>query len=164
MVARGIGLVYGGGNMGLMGAVAKATHDAGGAVHGVIPEAMTKIEGIGLLGETTLVKTMHERKSLMNDLSDAFIALPGGFGTFEELLEMTTWSQLSIHSKPIGVLNVAGFYDPLVALVDGAAREGFVKEGNRGLVIVRDNVDALLDALQAFRPPEGRFDIPWSAV
>ncbi|KAJ3329161.1 hypothetical protein HDU76_008503 [Blyttiomyces sp. JEL0837] len=145
-----------------MGTIASAVSEQGGTVRGVIPQAMTTIEGIAMVGETTFVKSMHERKALMSELSDAFIALPGGYGTFEELLEMTTWSQLSIHAKPIGVLNINGFYDPLIQQIDLGIQEGFIRPQNRDLIVFKSDVVELLDALENFKLPPGRYEIPWS--
>ncbi|KAI8821774.1 lysine decarboxylase-like protein [Fimicolochytrium jonesii] len=148
MVAEGIGLVYGGGNMGLMGTVARAVHEAGGKVLGFMPRALTGVEGMAAIGEITVVNDMHTRKRLMAAHSSAFIALPGGYGTFEELFEVITWLQLGIHGKPVGVVNTNGYYDPLVAMISGAVREGFVGERARGLVVVGDTVGEVLKALR----------------
>ncbi len=127
LTSRDIGLVYGGASVGLMGAVADAVLNAGGEVIGVIPEALAVKElAHQQVGDLRVVGSMHERKALMAELSDAFIALPGGFGTFEELFEMVTWAQLGMHRKPFGILNVAGFFDGLLALVDHAIEEGFI--------------------------------------
>src|SRR5260370_39063705 len=121
-----------------------------------MPEALVAAEvAHKSLPVLRVVHSMHERKQLMADLSDAFVALPGGFGTFEELLEMVTWAQLGIHRKPIGLLNVAGYYDPLIALVDHAVREGFVSPGNRGLILVDTEPGPLLERLSAHRGPAG---------
>ncbi len=151
---RGHGLVYGGGNVGLMGVVADAMLEAGGEVVGVIPHTLVSRE-IGHRGVTTLhvVDSMHERKTLMADLSDAFIALPGGIGTFEEWFEAVTWTQLGLHRKPCGLLNVHGFYDELIRFMDHSWAEGFVKPETRA--VVRHDADpaALLDALDAVQLP-----------
>src|ERR1044072_3864817 len=135
LVSRGIGLVFGGGCVGLMGHLADAVLGAGGHVIGVIPDALVarEIAHRGL-PDLRVVRSMHERKAMMADLSDAFIALPGGFGTFEELCEAITWTQLGIQRKRCGVLNVGGFYDPLLALFDGAMRAGFIREASRDIV------------------------------
>ncbi|KAJ1561275.1 hypothetical protein HK405_004409, partial [Cladochytrium tenue] len=162
LVSRGIELVYGGGDRGLMGRIARAVKAAGGKVTGIIPKAMTAVEGLSTDADTVLVKDMHSRKALMNERSDGFIALPGGFGTFEELLEMTTWAQLSIHSKPVGVLNIKGFYDPLAALVDRAVGDGFIREQNKKLMLFGSTPDELLNMMEAYTPPSGRYEIPWS--
>jgi uncharacterized protein (TIGR00730 family) len=154
LAARGIGLVFGGGSVGLMGIVADAALAGGGEVTGVIPRGLAARElahrGVA---DMRVVPTMHARKALMAELSDGFVALPGGIGTFEELLEVTTWGQLGIHRKPIGVLNVAGYYDPLVALLEHAVAEGFLPGPSRGLVIFDDAVEGILDRLAAHRLP-----------
>ena len=153
LAGRRIELVYGGGNIGLMGVLADTVLQAHGRVIGVIPESlMVKEVGHQGLTELRIVKSMHERKALMSDLSDGFIALPGGFGTFEEFCEMVTWSQLGIHSKPCGLLNVEGYYDPLLAQFDHAVREGFLREDNRLLVIEDADAEKLLRKLSQFRP------------
>jgi uncharacterized protein (TIGR00730 family) len=153
LVERGLGLVYGGGNVGLMGAVADTVLAAGGEVVGVIPEALMAREvGHTGLSHLHVVKTMHERKAMMADLCDGFVALPGGFGTFEEFCEVLTWSQLGIHPKPCGLLNVAGFYDTLLALFDHATAEGFVSRNHRALVIEDTDPARLLDRFAAFTP------------
>jgi uncharacterized protein (TIGR00730 family) len=150
---RNIGLVYGGGNVGLMGAIADAVLKAGGEAVGVIPERLMAREiGHKHLTKLHIVRSMHERKALMADLSDAFIALPGGFGTFEEFFEVLTWSQLGLHKKPCGILNVRGYYTPLLAMLDHAVEEKFLKADNRELVLARDNPSALLEALEEWRP------------
>ncbi len=150
---RGLELVYGGGCVGLMGIVADAAIKTGGNVIGVIPEAL-KIKEVVHEGlpDLRVVKSMHERKALMADLSDAFIALPGGFGTYEEFCEILTWAQLGLHRKPFGLLNVASFYDPLLALFDHAVAEQFLKSIHRELVLVDTNSDSLLQRLAAFHP------------
>jgi uncharacterized protein (TIGR00730 family) len=153
MARRKIGLVYGGGNIGLMGVLADAVLKAGGEVVGVIPESLMAREvGHNGLTELHVVRSMHERKALMADLSDAFIALPGGFGTLEEFCEIVTWSQLGFHAKPCGILNVQGYYSPLLAMFDHAVQERFLKKENRELVLARDSVPALLQALEEWRP------------
>src|SRR5215471_15981275 len=153
---RNIGLVYGGGNVGLMGVLADAVLKAGGEVVGVIPENLMARE-IGHNGLTKLhvVGSMHERKAFMADLSDAFIALPGGFGTLEEFCEMVTWAQLGLHAKPCAILNVRGYYSPLPAMFDHAVEERFLKVENRGLVLARNSVAELLQALEEWRPLRG---------
>jgi len=154
MAARGLGLVYGGGNVGLMGIVADAMLEAGGDVVGVIPHALMSRE-IGHAGVTTLhvVDSMHERKARMADLADAFIALPGGIGTFEEWFEAVTWTQLGVHQKPCGLLNAAGFYDDLIRFMDHAWSEGFIKPETRAIVRYGTDAAALLDALAAVTLP-----------
>jgi uncharacterized protein (TIGR00730 family) len=154
LAERGIGLVYGGGRVGLMGVVADAVLEAGGEAVGVIPEALVRREvGHAGLTELHVVASMHERKARMADLADAFVALPGGFGTFEEFCEVLTWSQLGIHPKPCGLLNVAGYYAPLLAMFDHAASEAFVRPQHRALVLEESAPARLLDRLAAFVPP-----------
>jgi uncharacterized protein (TIGR00730 family) len=153
LVRRNIGLVYGGGNVGLMGAIADAVLQAGGEAIGVIPEhLMTREIGHKQLAKLHIVKSMHERKALMADLSDAFIALPGGFGTLEEFCEVLTWSQLGLHSKPCGIVNVRGYYTHLLAMLDHAVEEKFLKPQNRALVLSRDTPSDLLRAFEEWRP------------
>ena len=154
LLDRGIGLVYGGGKVGLMGIVADTVLAGGGEVVGVIPEALMAREvGHAGLTEMHVVRTMHERKALMADRADGFVALPGGFGTFEEFCEVLTWSQLGFHPKPCGLLNVAGYYDPLLALFSHAVDEGFVPPRHRALVIEDTEPARLLDRFADFRPP-----------
>jgi uncharacterized protein (TIGR00730 family) len=153
LVERGIELVYGGGNIGLMGVLADTVLAAGGRAIGVIPESlMSKEVGHTGLTELRIVNSMHERKALMSDLSDGFIALPGGFGTFEEFCEVVTWSQLGLQSKPCGLLNVENYYAPLLELFDHAVREGFLREENRRLVLDDKDPALLLEKIAAFRP------------
>ena len=151
LVQSGIDLVYGGGRVGLMGVVADAVLAAGGEVIGVIPDHMSDRE-IAHFGLTDLriVGSMHERKALMYELSDGFVALPGGLGTLEELFEITTWSQLGLHAKPTGLLDVAGFYTPLVGFLDQLVTEGFVDERHRRLLRVAADPAGLLELLAAF--------------
>src|ERR1019366_5197896 len=153
LVRSNIGLVYGGGNVGLMGVLADAVLREGGEAVGVIPENLMARE-VGHKGLTKLhvVRSMHERKALMADLSDAFIAMPGGFGTFEEFCEVVTWSQLGIHAKPCGLLNVNGYYDPLLELFDHAVREGFLRKENRRLVLEDRDPGLLLKKMADFAP------------
>jgi uncharacterized protein (TIGR00730 family) len=153
LARRKIGLVYGGGNVGLMGVIADAVLGAGGDVQGVMPEHLMARE-IGHKGLTKLhvVRSMHARKALMADLSDAFVALPGGFGTLEEFCEVVTWTQLGLHAKPCGILNVLGFYSPLLRMFDYAVEERFLKPENRALVLARDKPGELLQALDEWRP------------
>lgn len=154
LAERGIGLVYGGGRVGLMGVVADTVMAAGGEVIGVIPEALLRREvGHEGLSELQVVGSMHERKARMADLSDGFIALPGGYGTLEEFFEVLTWSQLGIHPKPCGLLNVHGFYDPLLAMADLAVREEFVRPAHRGLILDDTDPVRLLERMAAFAPP-----------
>lgn len=154
LVERGLGLVYGGGSVGLMGVIADAVLAAGGEVIGVIPEMLATKELLHTgVQQMHRMHSMHARKAKMAELADAFIALPGGYGTFEELLEMITWAQLGIHRKPVGLLNVAGYYDPLVQFVDHAIAEGFIKAKHRELIVVADEPGALLDVILKHRPP-----------
>ena len=154
LARRGIGVVYGGGAVGLMGRLADAALDRGGEVIGVIPEAMA-VDGVAHSGLTELrvVDSMHRRKAMMERLSDGFIALPGGYGTLEELAEMVTWLQLGLHSKPCGVLNVREYYDHLLRFLDHAVEQGFLKRKHRDKLIVADRADALVDALHRFPRP-----------
>lgn len=155
LVRRGLGLVFGGGRIGLMGVLADAVLQAGGEVIGVIPKALLDKElAHSGLSELRVVPTMHQRKALMADLSDAFAALPGGFGTADELFEILTWAQLRIHSKPVGLLNLAGFFDPLLAWLDRAIADGFIKPRHRQLLIVAETPEELLDKLDRFSPPK----------
>lgn len=160
LAGRGLGLVYGGAHVGLMGAVADAALAGGGEVVGVIPSSMVDRE-VARRGLTQLhvVRTMHERKALMADLSDAFVALPGGYGTLDEFFEALTWSQLGYHSKPCAVLNVGGFFDPLLAYLDGAVDAGLLHLANRRLIIVATGIDEVLDRIA--EPPAARAD-KWS--
>jgi uncharacterized protein (TIGR00730 family) len=154
LAKRGLGLVYGGGRVGLMGAIADAVLSAGGTVHGVIPDALASTE-LAHRGVTQLsiVGSMHERKALMADQADAFVAMPGGFGTLDELFEVLTWAQLGFHAKPVGLLNTAGFFDPLLAVADAMVREGFVDATHRGRISVASEPEALLDLLARDLPP-----------
>lgn len=148
LVEAGYGVVYGGGNVGLMGVLADTVLAAGGELIGVIPDALVSRE-LAHRGVTEMivVEGMHLRKARMNELSDGFIALPGGFGTLEELFEVISWSQLDIHRKPVGLLNVGGYYDPLVRLLDRAVTEGFMKVEHRDLLLVAEEPKQLLDAI-----------------
>ena len=154
LAERGIGLVYGGGCVGLMGALADAVLAGGGEAIGVIPDSLMRRE-VGHRGLTKLhvVNTMHERKKLMADLADAFIALPGGYGTLEELLEAVTWSQLGIQQKPCCLLNVEKYWDGLLAVLDRAVDEGFVRKENAQLVLVAQNPETMLERLLEWTPP-----------
>jgi hypothetical protein len=154
LARRGLGLVYGGGGVGLMGVLADAVLDAGGEVVGVIPAALDAREvSHPRVQDLRLVSSMHERKALMAELSEGFLALPGGLGTFEELFESWTWSQLGIHRKPCGLLDVAGYYQPLLAALDLAVAEGFVRREHRDMLIVEHSPAALLDRFEAYDPP-----------
>lgn len=150
---RGIGVVYGGGKIGLMGALADAALGSGGEVVGVIPGHLMARE-IGHKGLTKMhvVGSMHERKAMMADLSEGFIALPGGFGTFEEFCEVLTWSQLGLHKKPCGLLNVEGYYSPMLEMFDHAVMEGFVREENRGIVLAHSDIGSLVAMMERWVP------------
>jgi len=153
LAERGIRVVYGAGNIGLMGVVADAALTAGGEVIGVIPQMLVDKElAHGRLAELRIVGSMHERKALMAELSDAFLALPGGLGTYEELFEVLTWAQLGIHHKPCGCLNVAGYFDPLDSLLDHAVSEGFVRPQHRRLLVSSSDPVELLALLAQHQP------------
>ena len=154
LAERAITLVYGGGNVGLMGALADACLAGGGQVIGVIPHALAEkeIAHVGL-SEMHVVGTMHERKALMADLAEAFLTLPGGFGTWDEFCEALTWSQLGLQKKACSFLNVEGYYDALLALADRAAEDGFIRAEHRELLLVDDDLARLLDRLQSFVVP-----------
>lgn len=153
-VQRGIGLVYGGGGIGLMGVIADSVLEHGGEAIGVIPDGLMRRE-IGHNGLTQLhvVDSMHQRKALMADLADAFIAMPGGCGTLEEMSEIITWSQLGIQVKPCGFLNVEGYWDGLLAFLDHAVAERFMRVENRGLIVVAATPEEMLEKLLAWKPP-----------
>jgi hypothetical protein len=154
LVRSGLGLVYGGGNVGLMGIIADAVLAGGGEAIGVIPQALKAKElAHGGLSELHVVGSMHQRKAMMADLAEAFVAMPGGFGTFEEFCEVLTWGQLGYHRKPMGLLNAAGFYDPLLSMFDHATAEGFVRYDHRAMVQVAAEPERLLERLLAYRPP-----------
>lgn len=153
LVRRDIGLVYGGGNVGLMGAIADEVMAKGGRAVGVIPEALMKREvGHHGLTELHIVRDMHERKAMMAELCDGFIAMPGGFGTLEELFEVTTWAQLGLHQKPIGLLNVNGFYDSLTAFASHLVGQGFVRHDHAQLLMHAPDAPALLDQFESYVP------------
>jgi len=161
LVARGFGLVYGGGNVGLMAVVADAVLERGGHVTGVIPDALVSQEVAHQgLSELRVVQSMHERKAVMADLSDGFIALPGGIGTMEEFFEILSWAQLAIHQKPCGLLNVSGYYQRIVHFLDYAVDEGFLKPKHRALLIVEEEPARLLDRYEPIIAANGvkRFD------
>ena len=153
-VARGYGIVYGGGRVGLMGILADATLERGGEVIGVIPEALVlkEIEHRSLT-RLEVVASMHERKAMMADLASAFVALPGGVGTLEELFEAITWGQLGFHRKPCGVLDVEGYWEDLGRMLDRAVDEGFLRAEHRRLLIVETDAGRLLDRFEAYEPP-----------
>ena len=149
-----IELVYGGANVGLMGAVADGVLNNGGKAIGVLPNFLRSKEIAHLgLTELILVESMHERKTKMNDLCDGVIALPGGFGTLEELFEMLTWAQLGLHKKPIAILNINGFYDSLIELTKTMVEKGLLKEANQKMLLVSDNIDDLLNQMKNYTPP-----------
>lgn len=153
LARQGIGLVYGGGHVGLMGALADAVLAEGGDVIGVIPEGLVRKEvGHKGLPDLRVVGSMHERKALMADLSDGFIALPGGAGTFDELFEIVTWAQLGIHRKPVGLLNTAGYYDLLLAMLDRAVEEQFIRPAHREMILVSREPAALLQSMKEHTP------------
>jgi uncharacterized protein (TIGR00730 family) len=157
LARRGLGLVYGGGRVGLMGVVADTVLAAGGEAIGIIPRGLASKELAHTgLTELRLVESMHERKATMSTLSDAFVALPGGLGTLEETLEVLTWVQLGIHDKPVGVLNVDGYFDPLLKLLANAVREGFLRREYFDLLLFDDAPSELLDRLAVWRPPAVR--------
>ena len=152
--AHGIGVVYGGGHVGLMGAVADSAMEAGGTVTGVIPRALQEREVIDdTVTELVVVESMHERKLQMAERSDAFLALPGGPGTLEEITEQWTWAQLGIHEKPCGFLNVAGYYDPFIALVETMRDRGFTHPRYTSMLQFSESIDDLIAAFRSYRPP-----------
>ncbi|CAL9049052.1 cytokinin riboside 5'-monophosphate phosphoribohydrolase LOG8-like isoform X2 [Musa acuminata AAA Group] len=153
LVRRRIDLVYGGGSVGLMGLISRAVYDGGCHVLGVIPQALMPLEISGeTVGQVKIVSDMHERKALMAQQADAFIALPGGYGTMEEVMEMTTWSQLGIHDKPVGLLNVDGYYNSLLELFDNGVQEGFIKPACRHIVLSASTADELLTKMELYTP------------
>ena len=155
LVERGLGLVFGGGRIGMMGALARTVLEHGGEVIGVIPQALHEMElALTEVTDLRVVKDMHERKALMAELADAFIALPGGFGTMEELFEILTWAQLALHTKPAGVLNVGSYFDHLIRFVDHAVTEEFIDAAHRDLLLVDSTADGLLAKLTAYEPPQ----------
>jgi uncharacterized protein (TIGR00730 family) len=154
LARRGIRVVYGGGRVGLMGALADSARGAGGEVVGVMPQALVDRE-IGHTGidDLRVVDTMHERKALMVELADAFVALPGGIGTLEELFEVYTWAQLGIHAKPLALLDVAGYYEPLAAFLDHAVAQRFLRAETRAMLSIADSLDEVLETFERWRPP-----------
>lgn len=154
LAGRGLGLVYGGASVGLMGTVARAALEAGGEVIGVIPRSLADREvAFTGLADLRVVETMHDRKVAISDLSDAFIALPGGLGTLEEVFEVLAWGQLGMHAKPCGLLNVSGYYDRLIAFLDHTAAEQFIEPEHRAMILVDEQPAALLDQFAAYQPP-----------
>lgn len=155
LASRGIGLVYGGGNVGLMGVIADAVMAHGGNVIGVIPQPLADREiAHPNITELRVVDSMHTRKAMMAELADGFIAMPGGVGTFEEFFEVVTWTQLGLHRKPCGLLNVSGFYAPLAAFIDQAVSEGFIKPIHRAAIVVDDDPERLLNTLLSIKLPD----------
>ena len=155
LVEAGVTLVYGGGRIGLMGVLADAVLGSGGEAIGVIPKALVRREVAHTgLSNLCVVGSMHERKALMSALSEGFVALPGGLGTMEELFEVLSWAQLGVHAKPCGLLNVEGYYDPLLAFLDHAVVQGFLSEEHRSLILVETEPKPLLEAFARYRPPE----------
>ncbi len=152
LVKREITLVYGGSNVGIMGAVANTTLDCKGNAIGVIPIDLAQKVGHKCLTKQYVVSSMHERKQKMFDLSDAYIILPGGYGTLEEMFEILTWAQLGLHTKPVGILNAAGYYDPLLAFLDSAVRNRFVSQPHRDMLIIDHTPELLLDKLERYEP------------
>jgi uncharacterized protein (TIGR00730 family) len=160
LAARGVRIVYGGNSVGTMGALADTALAAGGEVVGVVPEQLAGVELLHEgLSELHLVGSMHERKALMGELADGFVALPGGLGTLEELAEVLTWSQIGLHRKPVGLLNTAGYYDHLLAFLDHAVAERFLRTDDRALVLTAATPVVLLDVMQGWRP---RADQAWA--
>ncbi|OIV97691.1 hypothetical protein TanjilG_12448 [Lupinus angustifolius] len=153
LVNRKIDLVYGGGSVGLMGLISQRVYDGGCHVLGIIPKALMPLEISGAtVGEVRIVSDMHERKAAMAQEADAFVALPGGYGTMEELLEMITWAQLGIHKKPVGLLNVDGYYNCLLSLFDNGVKEGFIKPGARDIVISAPSAKELMMKMEQYTP------------
>lgn len=153
LAKKNIDLVYGGGHVGLMGIVADAAMSAGAKAIGIIPRCLADKEVAHQgLTELKIVQTMHERKAQMSELSDGFIAMPGGFGTLEELFEVITWAQLGIHKKPFGLFNVAGYYDKLIEFMDYQVEQGFVPQRHREMIIVSDEAEQLVEMLESFHP------------
>ena len=163
LVERKIGLVFGGGRIGMMGFLAETVLAGGGEAIGVIPKHLEE-KGLALTSVTSLrvVQTMHERKALMAELSDAFIAMPGGYGTAEEFFEALTWAQLSLHAKPCGLLNTKDYFDHLIAFVDHAVQEGFIHPAHRDLMLVDDSAAVLLEKLISYVPPAAASKVMWA--
>ncbi len=154
LAEKNIGIVYGGGNVGLMGTIANAALKYHGSVIGVIPEILMRKEVAHMnLTKLHVVQNMHARKMMMHELSDGVITLPGGFGTFEELFEMLTWGQLGMHNKPIGILNINGYYDLLLKFIDHSVKEGLLKPVFKEMILVSDDVNQLLHSMQNYTPP-----------
>lgn len=161
LVSRGLRLVYGAGSVGLMGVLARTVYERGGDVLGIIPDVLAPREVAGeSIGETIIVESMHERKALMARESDAVVAMPGGYGTMDELFEAITWGQIGIQRKPIGLYNVNGYFDHLLLWVDAAVKEGFIRPQHRQLFIVSDDASTLLEKLALHEPPAGVVKLP----
>jgi uncharacterized protein (TIGR00730 family) len=155
LLRRGIGLVYGGGGVGMMGRISETVKAGGGEIIGVIPNALLAREvGRNDIGDLRVVRSMHERKAMMVEISDGFIALPGGFGTFEEFCEIVTWAQLGLHAKPVGLLNVDRYFDPLIEQFNRAVVEEFASAGNGDLILYETDPDRLLDLMESHKPPK----------
>ncbi|WP_341226672.1 TIGR00730 family Rossman fold protein [uncultured Arcticibacterium sp.] len=153
LAKRGIRLIYGGGSLGLMGTIANTVLENGGEVVGIIPSFLDKMEvGHPNLTETHVVETMHERKALMEKMCDGIITLPGGFGSMDELFEILSWAQLGLHKKPVGLLNINGFYEPLIAQLDLMVREGFLKQTNREIVQISGSIEGVFELMYAYTP------------
>ncbi|GBG33314.1 Cytokinin riboside 5'-monophosphate phosphoribohydrolase [Hondaea fermentalgiana] len=155
---QGFSLIYGGGDVGLMGELARSVHESGGTVVGVIPRALAgrELSGVGVqIDNTVVTSTMHERKQLMASFADAFIALPGGFGTMEEVVEAITWTQLGIHDKPVGLLNTCGFWEPMHQMFKHATSEGFINDASLDIVVMEADPAVMLDRVMSHRPPPG---------
>jgi uncharacterized protein (TIGR00730 family) len=163
LVERGLSLVFGGGRIGMMGVLAKTVLAGGGEAIGVIPKDLMD-KGLGLATATSLrvVETMHARKALMAELADAFLALPGGFGTAEEFFEALTWAQLGLHTKPCGLLNVKGYFDHLIRFIDHAVEQEFIHPAHRALLLVDRSPDSLLARLTAWKPPPAKDKAVWA--
>jgi uncharacterized protein (TIGR00730 family) len=161
--------VYGGGTVGLMGALASTLVSLGGRVHGVIPAALVRKEQMvgapvaGEFGRMTVVQDMHARKAMMGKEADAFVALPGGFGTMEELFEIVTWNQLGIHDCPIVVLNVGGFYDGLLGWIRNAVDKGFIPQDVSSIISEAKSVDEVAERIRSYKPASGRYDLDWGS-
>lgn len=155
LLSRGIGLVYGGGGVGMMGRISETVKAGGGEIIGVIPNALLAREvGRYDIRDLRVVRSMHERKAMMVEISDGFIAIPGGFGTFEEFCEIVTWAQLGLHSKPVGLLNVDHYFDPLIEQFNLAVMEDFASVENRNLILHETDPDRLLDLMESYKPPK----------
>jgi uncharacterized protein (TIGR00730 family) len=156
LAARNMGLVYGGGKVGLMGIVANSVMQNGGTVTGIIPHFLNSKEGIAFdaITEVQVVDSMHERKMRMHELSNGVVAMPGGYGTLDELFEILTWAQLGLHTQPVGLLNVNNYFTPLVTMLDNMVTEGFLSTKNRSMLLVSDTPDDLLDQMAAYIAPD----------